>query len=409
VRRWRPALVAVLVVGTMGAGPAPLVPGAAAGPSVPRPAAVVGAPPGPVPLPAVRARAFVLADEETGQVLLERSAARPRPMASTTKVMTALLILERLPQTRVVVVGPGPAAVGGESLELRAGERLTVRQLLLALMLKSANDAAVALAEAVDGSQVAFVRRMNRRAARLGLAATRFVTPHGLDRPGHHTSARDLARLWETAMRRADFRALVGARRAVLPGTGPTRRFPNRNELLFTYRWTEGGKTGFTNLARRCLVASASRGGRRLVAVALGSPNAFTDVHALFEYGFNALVRARLAARGRVVTVGAGGGAGRWQVAADVDALVRRDLLGRVVAVPAPAGGAAAGPGAAPTAGAPPRLWLAAGGTLLAPLLLRPLDGAATPPAGGEGFRPGPVPAGATTAVIDSFLAQEAA
>jgi len=406
VRRWRPALVALLVVAAVGAGPAPLAPDAVAGPSVPRPVEVTGAPPGPVALPRIGARAFVLADQETGQVLLERAAARPRPMASTTKVMTALLTLERLPQRRVVVIGPGPVAVGGESLRLRVGERLTVRQLLLALMLKSANDAAVALAEAVDGSQATFARRMNRRAAALGLTATRFVTPHGLDRPGHHTSARDLARLWEVAMRRADFRALVGTRRAAIPGTGPFRRFPNRNQLVFTYRWTEGGKTGFTNLARRCLVASASRGGRRLVAVALGSPDAFTDVHALFEYGFNALVRVRLAARGRAVTVRTGAAANRWQAAADVDALVRRDLLGRVGAVPAPGG---AGPGA----GTPPRMWLAAGGTLLAPLPLRPLDGATAPgpapPGAGEGFRPGPVPVGAATGVIDSFLAQRAA
>ena len=102
-------------------------------------------------------------------------------------------------------------------------------------------------------------------------------------------------------MRRADFRALVATERATIPGPRPLRRFSNRNELLFSYRWTEGGKTGFTNLARRCLVASASRGGRRLLAVALGSPNAFTDLRALFEYGFTALVRARLARAGQVV------------------------------------------------------------------------------------------------------------
>jgi len=331
-------------------------------------------------------------------------------MASTTKVMTALLALERLPQGRVVVIGPGPVKVGEESLNLRVGERLTVRQLLFALLLKSANDAAAALAEAVDGTQAAFVGRMNRRAAALGLSASHYVTPYGLDRPGHRTSARDLARLWEVAMRRADFRALVGTRRATIPGPAGSRRFPNRNDLLFTYRWTEGGKTGFTNLARRCLVASARRGGRRLVAVALGSPNAFTDVRALFEYGFNALVRVRLAARGRTVTVQGG----RWQVGADVDALVRRDLLARVAAVPAPSGGARPGPapagatGAGATdaagTGAPPRVWLAAGGILLAPLPLGPNGGAA--PSGGGGFRAAPVPAGSASPVVDPFLTQ---
>src|SRR6266571_1213372 len=227
--------------------------------------------PGPVAPPALTVHAALLADEATGQVLYERSSRRTLPMASTTKVMTALLTLEHLPQSRMEVVGVEPTKVGEGSIHLRSGERLTVHQLLLALLVKSANDSAVALADAVDGSEAAFVRDMNRRAAALGLTDTHYVTPYGLDRPGHRTSARDLARLWEVAMRRADFRALGGTRRATIPGPAGSRRFPNRNDLLFTYRWTEGGKTGFTNLARRCLVASARRGGRRLVAVALGS------------------------------------------------------------------------------------------------------------------------------------------
>jgi serine-type D-Ala-D-Ala carboxypeptidase (penicillin-binding protein 5/6) len=170
--------------------------------------------------PRVVAKAVILADEATGQVLFARNAGAGRAMASTTKVMTALLTLERLDEDRVVVIGAGPPKVGEESLRLKKGERLTIRQLLFGLLVKSANDAAVALAEAVDGSEAAFVRRMNRKAAALRLTATHYVTPYGLDRPGHQTSARDLARLWEVAMRRADFRALVATRGARLPG-GP--------------------------------------------------------------------------------------------------------------------------------------------------------------------------------------------
>jgi serine-type D-Ala-D-Ala carboxypeptidase (penicillin-binding protein 5/6) len=395
-----------------------------------------GPAPGPVAEPRVIARAAILADESTGQVLFERDARRPRPMASTTKVMTALLALERLDQRRVVVIGAGPPRIGEESLRLRQGERLTVRHLLLGLLVKSANDAGVALAEAVDGSEAAFVRRMNRRAAALRLDATRFVTPYGLDRPGHQTSARDLARLWETAMRRADFRALVATREARLPGGPPQlRRFESSNQLLGAYRWTVGGKTGFTSLAGRCLVASASRGGRRLVAVALGSTDAFADVRALFEYGFSRFVRVRLAAAGQAVSLGQAQPAA-LQVAADVDALLRLDRLATVRLATTARGGATPGATAA---------WFLAGQRRLVPVPLErlpaggpaptstlvpaptstlppgPSAGGTTPPPAGGGaagplgatlvagaaVRPSPVPAGVRAPTIDAFLRRE--
>src|SRR6266536_3413122 len=309
--------------------------------------------------PRVKASSMVLADEETGQVLFERAERQPRAMASTTKVMTGLLALEQLDERRTVVIGREPTAVGEESLELHEGERLTVHQLLLGLLVKSANDAAVALADAVDGSAAAFVRRMNARAAELGLRDTHYVTPYGLDRPGHHTSARDLARLWAV-----------------------------------------GGKTGFTNDAKRCLVASASRGGRRLVAVVLGSPDASADVRALFEYGFTAFDWVRLARRGQAVTLAGTGQTAVYQVTADVDALVRQDLLGELALAPptrilgapsAPAataggtasttGGAASStastaaggtPSAVPGSGGTLTVWIQAGGQRLAPLRLGP-------------------------------------
>ena len=340
-----------------------------------------GPAPGPVRQPPVRASAALLADEATGQVLYQRDARRPRPMASTTKVMTALLALERLDQRRVVTIGAEPPRVGEESLELRQGERLTVHQLLLGLLVKSANDAAVALADAVDGSEAAFVRRMNRRAAALRLSHTHYVTAYGLDRPGHQTSARDLAALWEVAMRRADFRALVGTAAARLPGGPPgLRTFRNTDLLLGSYRWTVGGKTGFTNRAGRCLVASASRGGRRLVAVAMGSTDAITDVRALFEFGFSAFVRVRLAASGEAVA--AAGSPPAWQAATDVDALVRRDRLGAVTLAVGPVQAGAT---------SPPAAWLLVAGSRLAPLRLRRLPGAGPPqPAGPGGATAGP-------------------
>jgi D-alanyl-D-alanine carboxypeptidase (penicillin-binding protein 5/6) len=415
--------------------------------------------------PRVKAGSVLLADEQTGQVLFAKDAEQQRAMASTTKVMTALLALERLDQRPTVVVGTEPTTVGEESLELRKGERFTVHQLLVGLLVKSANDAAVALADAVDGTEATFVRRMNRRAAELGLRETHYVTPYGLDRPGHHTSARDLARLWEVAMRRADFRALVSMRSGQLPGGPPQlRKFVNTNQLLGSYPWVVGGKTGFTDDAGRCLVASASRGGRRLVAVALDSTNAFPDVRALFDYGFTAFEWVRLARRGQPVTLAGPSGTTTYQATADTDALVRRDLLAklslappmRLVASGAPAttvAGAAsatrdsAQPGAVSQSSAPSgtgesdtsgsrvmpsvtrpgasattavgsatsgtgaggrlTVWVVAAGQRVALLRLGPRGEGALPPL--ARFAPGLVPAGSVAPAIDPFLRRAAA
>ena len=372
----------------------------------------------------------VSAAESAGQVLFERNASSPRAMASTTKVMTALLTLERLDEDKVVVIGPGPPQVGEESLRLRQGERLTVRELLLGLLVKSANDAGVALAEAVDGSEAAFVRRMNRKAAALRLSATHYVTPYGLDRPGHQTSARDLARLWEVAMRRADFRAIVTMKAARIPGVPLSlRRFVTTNQLLGSYRWTVGGKTGFTNRAGRCLVASASRGGRRLVAVALGSPNAFPDVAALFDYGFSKFVRVRLAERGQPVSVASGRPAA-FQAGADADALVRLDQLNQVRLTVSD--GASGGAASAWFSGAEQRLvrvplaTLPAGGAASTSTLTSPTPSngtaASTPSGSGStstvapaaatlttatAVRPWPVPPGAPPPAINPFLRRD--
>jgi serine-type D-Ala-D-Ala carboxypeptidase (penicillin-binding protein 5/6) len=391
---------------------------------------------GAVAPPKIGGVAAILADERTGQVLFERNSNEQRAMASTTKVMTALLALERLNQNRTVVIGTEPTMVGEESLGLRAGERLTVHQLLLGLLVKSANDAAVALADAVDGNAAAFVRRMNARAAQLHLNETHYVTPFGLDRPGHHTSARDLARLWEAAMRRPDFRALVATRSAQIPGPPGLRKFANTDMLLGSYQWVEGGKTGFTNDAGRCLVASASRGGRHLVAVVLGSQNAFPDVRALFEYGFTAFDWVRVASRGQEVTIAPSGGQPtEYQVMADANALVRRDLVGQLgVAAPAelvPAPGVTTSAPAPVASTAPPaggasttgpaaggltqglngtaKLWILAAGQRLVPMRLGPAGSVSS---GGDAPPPmssvvaGIVPSGSPPGVIDAFLRQ---
>ena len=353
-RPLRAVAAALLTAATLVAPAAPpaLAAPVSARPAAVAPAAVPGATGGlaaaPVKPPKVGAAAYILVDAATGQTLLDRRSGEARAMASTTKVMTGLLAMERLDLDKTVVIGTGPSRIGEESLKLRAGERWTVRELLHGLLMKSANDSAVALAEAVDGTEAKFVRRMNAKARSLGMTRTKYVNSYGLDRPGHATSARDLARVWTVAMRRPEFRKIVGTRTAELPGSGPERSVVNTNQLLGPYPWMLGGKTGFTDDAGRCLVASAERGGRRLVAVALGSENAFPDVRALLEYGFSDLVRARLVTEGAVVSTATPAPAATpapsstgapaataapgeaVRVGATVDALVRRDLLGRV-------------------------------------------------------------------------------
>ena len=403
-----PALLLLLALSLLLPAPAP--PASATGPPSPAlvatPAAApppLGRAPATLAAPRLTATAALLVDAATGQVLHARAPDRPVPMASTTKVMTALVVLESgVPPGRVVRVSAAVTRLGPDAtLRLQPGERLTVGQLLTALMVQSANDAAVTLAEAVAGSEHAFVQRMNRRAAELGLDATHYANPHGLDHPRHRTSARDLARLWAVAMRRADFRKLVATRTAALPappGSRTPRRLRNTNALLGTYRWMVGGKTGYTDEAGRCLVATAARGGRRLVAVALGARDAFADVHALFEHGFTGFVRARLARAGQVVAFArAAGLPARWRLAVDVDALVPAGLLGEVRVRAREAG-----------ADQPPEAWLEAGGAVLARLPLAPAP-AAGAAAGGRLGPPVVVPRGGRPAVLDPFLAGQVA
>jgi D-alanyl-D-alanine carboxypeptidase (penicillin-binding protein 5/6) len=234
----------------------------------------------------------LLEDLGTGQVLVAKDARRVRPVASLTKVMTALLVLERLPLSSIVSVSPRAVEEPGAKLGLRVGERVDARSLLYALLLASADDAAVALAERVAGSAPAFVALMNRRAAQLGMRHTRFASPDGFDNAGV-SSPLDLAVLTRTAMGDPVFEAIVGTKRATVASrTGPTRIVQNRNVLLWLYRGAVGVKTGFTTPARHCLITVAQRGGTRLLVVILGAPTerqAFDDGAALLNYGFEGL------------------------------------------------------------------------------------------------------------------------
>jgi D-alanyl-D-alanine carboxypeptidase (penicillin-binding protein 5/6) len=236
----------------------------------------------------VSADGAVLWDPLDGRVLWGRAASRPRRMASTTKIMTALLAVEAGTVDDTVTVSATAAAAddvpGAATLGLRAGQRVEMEDLLTALMMRSGNDAAAVVAEHVAGSEAAFVEQMNVRAAELGLDDTSFVDASGLtDSAAHHASPRDLARLGEIAMADPAFADLVDDYRATLPDFGT---LVSRNLLLDSYRGATGIKTGYTSLAGLCLVASATRDGRTLYTAVLGSDDNFADTRALLDHGF---------------------------------------------------------------------------------------------------------------------------
>jgi len=241
------------------------------------------------PAPEVSARGAVLWDPADGRVLAGEDAGTGRPIASTTKILTALLALEAgtLPDTVTVsaTAAAAGAAPGVATLNLRAGQTVPMADLLAGLVLRSGNDAAVAIAEHVAGSEAAFVARMNARAAQLGTTAS-FTDASGLaEDPPNQATPLDLARLAQVAMAVPEFAAWAAAPSASIPALGPGA-LANRNELIGSYPGATGVKTGFTTLAGQCLVASAERDGRTLFAVVLGSDDRAADTAALLDHGF---------------------------------------------------------------------------------------------------------------------------
>lgn len=224
-----------------------------------------------------------------GRTLWERDAETQRAMASTTKIMTALVVLDNAELTDTVTVSAAAAAVGEAEVGLVAGETYTVQQLLEAMLIHSGNDAAFALAEHVAGDATAFVALMNEKAAQLGLTHTAYTNPHGLDEAGHFTSAADLATLSAVAMADPRFAAIVSMPKVEMRAGGVARSFDNSNKLIGTYEGANGIKTGWTNRAGYCLVASARRGEVGLIAVVLGTTSEndrFVQAAALLDWGF---------------------------------------------------------------------------------------------------------------------------
>lgn len=221
--------------------------------------------------------------------LYKKNAERRHSMASTTKIMTALVVIECCAPDEAVSVAEEAVGIEGSSVYLKAGEAQTVRTLLYALMLASANDAAAALAIHVAGSIEAFAEKMNERAAQLGLRDTHFCNPHGLDAEGHYTTAADLAKITAAAMELPLFREIVATRHKVIvtdDGAG-ARSLSNHNRLLRSYDGCVGVKTGYTKKTGRCLVSAAERDGMLAIAVTLDAPDDWRDHTALLDYGFS--------------------------------------------------------------------------------------------------------------------------
>jgi D-alanyl-D-alanine carboxypeptidase (penicillin-binding protein 5/6) len=307
-------------------------------------------------VPEVEASTVLLADLDTGQILVQRAAREVRPIASLTKVMTALLVLEDEEGRLDRVVTVDPEAVfshgeygGGSTLGLRAGERISVRGLVAGLLLGSANDAAEALAVVESGSVASFVKDMNARARALGMKGTRFASPHGLDDRGR-SSAVDLLTLVRAALRIPTFRDLIGRRFVTIPSApGPARRIQNRNVMLWLYRGAFGVKTGYTTGAGFCLIATARRGERDLGVIVLGGRDeVFSDAASLLNHGFAAYERRTLVEEGQPLgSVAVRGGRVPVVAGKDLALLVRASEQGLVqrvlstsasVAYPPPSG-----------------------------------------------------------------------
>jgi D-alanyl-D-alanine carboxypeptidase len=243
--------------------------------------------------PPLTARSAILVDARTGRVLWALRPHLRRPVASTTKIMTALVALRRLAPGDVVTVPRTVLRVPLVKEGLRPQERVRAWKLFYGLLLYSGNDDALALAVASAGSRANFVALMNQEAHRLGLLETHFAGPSGVIDRDNYSSAWDLAALTRVALRDARLRSIVGTRSIRVAWSPPTfaKQYVNKNLLLGTYRGADGVKTGWTTLAGHCLVASAHRGRMRLIAVVLGARDQYRDARRLLNYGFMSLER----------------------------------------------------------------------------------------------------------------------
>ncbi len=247
------------------------------------------------------AKAMALMECETGAFIAEKNADERLPMASTTKIMTALVVLENCRMDDMVFVPDEAVGTEGSSVYLQNNERISVEDLLYGLMLASGNDAAVALAVHVGGSTEGFAALMNKRAEELGLENTHFVTPNGLNDPEHYTTARELCMIAREAIRNEAFRAIVSTKYHRTASGAHERTFKNKNALLWDFDGAFGVKTGYTMAAGRCLVFGAERDGMTLVGALLNCRPMFETASELLETAFETYENARIVSAGSVI------------------------------------------------------------------------------------------------------------
>ena len=235
------------------------------------------------------ASAAVLMDFTTGKVLFSKNSSERRAPASTTKILTALVALERGDLNQVITASTNAGKTGGSSIWLAPGEELTLKELLYGILLNSGNDASVAVAEGLAGSEANFVAWMNEKVQALGGKNTCFKNSNGLPEKGHYSTAYDLALITRYALHNPVFSEIVRTKKQAIqwPGRDYNRLMINHNKLLWRYEYANGVKTGYTKQAGRCLVASATKNGQQLIVVVLNGKRMYEDSRDLLEYGFN--------------------------------------------------------------------------------------------------------------------------
>ncbi len=250
---------------------------------------VVPTPFGPGGKPVVAAASAILMDVDTGHILYSKNPHKRLPNASTTKIMTAILLIERCKLTDKIKASKKACDTPYTSLHLRPGETVTAKDLLMALMVRSANDTAVAAAEHIGGDVGRFAKLMNKKASLIGCKDTHFITPNGLYEPGHYSSAYDLCLMARYGFRYPIFNEVIRTRKYFVESRNKNREdlaVFSHSRFLRDYPGADGVKSGYTKQARKCYVGSATRDGWRLVSAVLGSPDANTDTAVMMDYGF---------------------------------------------------------------------------------------------------------------------------